>query len=35
MNCVTMLVQEFSENGTFYGVRLRSEQIRDKGVFLG
>ena len=33
-NSVTMLVREFSEKGTFFGVRLRSEQIRDKGIFL-
>ncbi len=33
-NYVTMHVREFSEKGTLFGVRLRSEQIRDKGIFL-
>ncbi len=33
MICVNMPVQDFSEKGAFFRVRLRSEQIRDKGVF--
>ena len=32
---VNMLVQEFSEKGALFKVRLRSEQIRGKGIFLG
>ncbi len=32
--CVNMRVQEFTEKGAFFRVRLRSEQIRDKGIFL-
>ena len=31
--CVNMCVREFSEKGTFFKERLRSEQIRDKGIF--
>ncbi len=32
--CVNMRVQEFTEKGAFFRVKLRSEQIRDKGIFL-
>ncbi len=31
----TMCVQKFSERGAIFRVRLRSEQIRDKGLFFG
>ena len=30
-----MHVQEFSEKGAFFRVRLRSEQVREKGIFFG
>ena len=33
--CVNMRVQEFTEKGAFLRVRLRSEQIREKGIFFG
>ncbi len=31
--CVNMCVREFSEKGAFFKARLRSEQIREKGIF--
>ena len=31
--CVNMCVREFSEKGAFFKARLRSVQIRDKGIF--
>ncbi len=33
--CVNMRVQEFTEKGVFFRARLRSEQIRDKGILFG